>query len=98
MSNIDKEFEETVKKINLKLKEAADALKEANRLSLNADLPGLIYTRSTRAELDYYNQDLTHEELDEKAKELQEKLSLIDYYELEAEISCSGWITSSNYC
>ena len=44
MSDLDNDFEETAKKINAKLKEAAEALREANRLSTEAGLRANIYS------------------------------------------------------
>jgi len=45
MSDLEKDFQETADKINAKLKEAAEALREANQLARTAKLPALIVTQ-----------------------------------------------------
>lgn len=97
MSDLEKDFEETAAKINAKIKEAADALAEANRLADEAGLCGLIYTQWTRDNLEW-DQKLRGEALDAKCEELEEKCGLIDVGPLEAEMANGGWSTSSSYC
>lgn len=44
MSELDQEFEKTAEQINAKIKEAAEALKEAKRLASEAGLNGWIFS------------------------------------------------------
>jgi hypothetical protein len=101
MSDLDNDFEETAKKINAKLKEAAEALREANRLSDEEGLPGLIYTQFTRDDLGANNRRMDADkkaELEKHLDEIEEKLEKIDVGELEAALGDAGWSTSSSYC
>ena len=105
MSELDKDFEETANKINVKLKEAAAALREANQLASEAGLPGLIYTQWTREDDET---SFTEEELDaleedphwdgDESTPLERKMNMIDVSELEGQIQNGGWSTSSSYC
>ena len=95
MSDLDNDFEETAKKINAKLKEAAEALREANRLSTEAGLVGLIYTQFTSDDLEY---NLGRKLTVEQKVGLQKKLEKIDVSELESELCDAGWSPSSSYC
>jgi hypothetical protein len=95
MSDLDNDFEETAKKINAKLKEAAEALREANRLSTEAGLVGLIYTQFTSDDLEY---NLGRKPTVEQKVGLQKKLEKIDVSELESELCDAGWSPSSSYC
>jgi hypothetical protein len=81
------DFEETASQINRKLKEAATALKEANRLATEAKLEGLIDSMWLR-------DDMTGNDYEE----FQQKIDLIDVSELEGELESAGWSTSSSYC
>lgn len=106
MSAFEKEFKETADKINAKLKEAAEALREANRMASEAGLPGLIYTQWTS------DDDSSLEDMDDAARErleedeewdgesspLKMKMDLIDVSDIEGEIQEAGWSTSSSYC
>ena len=102
MSDLDNDFDEVAKKINAKLKEAAEALREANRLSTEAGLIGLIYTQFTRDDLEYnLGRKPTAEQkigLQKQLEELEKKLEKIDVGELESELCDAGWSTSSSYC
>lgn len=102
MSYLDNDFDEVANKINAKLKEATEALREANRLSTEAGLVGLIYTQFTRDDLEYnLGRKPTAEqkaELQKQLEELEEKLEKIDVSELESELCDAGWNPSSSYC
>lgn len=106
MSVLDKDFQLVADKINAKVKEAALALQEANRLADEAGIPSLIYTQWT-SEDDTTLDDLTKEELekleadedwDGEATPLRMKVEMIDVSDLESEINDAGWSTSSSYC
>jgi hypothetical protein len=88
MSDLEKDFDKIAEQINAKLKEAADALREATRLSVEAGLNGsLIFTQWT-------GQDLEEEE----EGDLEEKFEKIDVSDLEEALGYAGWTTSSSYC
>lgn len=106
MINIEKDFEQTAAQINAKIKEAAMALEEANRLATAAGLPGLIYTQWV-GEDDTTLDDLSEEEMqrledndewDGESTPLKMKMDMIDVSDLEGEIDSAGWSTSSSYC
>ena len=106
MSEMEQDFKQVADQINLKLKEAAEALREANRLASEAGLPALIYTQWT-SEDDSTLEDLSEEEMekleedenwDGESSPLKMKMDLIDVSDLESEISDGGWSTSSSYC
>jgi hypothetical protein len=106
MSNLEQDFEESVAKINSKLKEATMALREANRLAKEAGLPSLIYTQWT-SESDHSLDKLSKkerqkleddEEWDGESSPLQMKIDMIDVSDLEGEMEYGGWSTSSSYC
>jgi len=86
-STIDEAFQNLASQINRKLKEAASALREANRLKEEAGLETLFFSAYLRDEHD-----------EEECEELEEKLQLIDVGELEGEMESAGWSTSSSYC
>lgn len=88
---IETEFKDFVDQINLKIEEAAMALKEANRLSVKANLGILIPSK-------HLNEYFETDEEEEKYINLIEKLKLIDVSSLEEEIEKAGWDTSSSYC
>jgi hypothetical protein len=106
MSDLDQDFEKIAEQINAKLKEAATALQEANRLAGEAGLPGLIYTQWTG------DDDSSLDDLDDEARQkleededwdgesspLKMKMDKIDVSDLEDEIQVGGWSTSSSYC
>lgn len=95
MSQIDQDFEKIAAQINAKLKEAAEAVREANRLGDEAGLPGLIYTQWTAENL-----GLSRRNEGDRAKleEIEEKLELINVRDLESALGGAGWSTSSSYC
>jgi hypothetical protein len=106
MSELDSNFEALVVQINAKLKEATDALREANKLADKARLPSLIYTQWL-SEGDSSLEDLSEEEMahledDEKwdgeSSPLKMKIDMINVSDLEKEIRLAGWSTSSSYC
>ena len=98
MSELEQEFKEVAAKINAKLAEATSALAEANRLSEEANLPGLIYSQFIAEEEGYARSDETDEQADQRIEDLREKLSLLNTRSLETELSKAGWSTSSSYC
>ena len=102
MSELEQDFEKAAEQINAKIKEAAEALRQANELAEKAGLPSLIYTQYTRDNMLYYNRHaespLSKDEINEKCEALEEKLGLIDVGPLEAELGDGGWSTSSSYC
>ena len=106
MSELNQDFEQVAAQINAKLKEAASALQEANRLANEAGLPGLIYTQWTSDD-DNSLDDLSDEERqkleddpewDGESSPLKMKMDMIDVSDLEGEIQDGGWSTSSSYC
>jgi hypothetical protein len=102
MSELDKDFDQVVSQINAKLKEAADAISEANRLSETVGLPALIYTQWLRDDA-YMNNRRSddpkdRDEIENELEELQAKLEKIDVHELESALGQGGWSTSSSYC
>jgi hypothetical protein len=102
--SLEKEFEKTAEAINAKVKEATEALKEANRLASEAGLPALIYTQWTREDDDYEYSEEELEELesdedwDGEATPLERKINMLDVSELEGQLEQAGWSTSSSYC
>lgn len=106
MSELDSNFEALATQINAKLKEATDALREANKLACKARLPSLIYTQWL-SEDDNSLDDLSdeerqrledNEEWDGESSPLKMKIDMINVSDLEGEISLAGWSTSSSYC
>jgi hypothetical protein len=106
MSEIDEQFKATAEAINAKIREAAAALKEANKLAESAGLPSLIYTQWV-SEDDTTMDNLSAEELqaleedeewDGEASPLKMKIDMIDVSDLEGEMCSAGWSTSSSYC
>jgi len=106
INNIDQDFEATVANINAKIKKAAVALREANKLANKAGLPSLIYAQWTGEEdstLDNLSEEERQrleedEEWDGESSPLKMKIDMIDVSDLENEISSAGWSTSSSYC
>ena len=102
MSDLDQDFDKIAEQINAKLKEAAEAINEANRLSETVNLPSLIFSQFLRDDLDYENRNSDNpkskEELRAELDELQEKLEKIKVHPLEAALGNAGWSTSSSYC
>lgn len=99
MRELEINFDEILVKINAKLKEAALALREANRLAYDeANLPGLIFTQFTDLShigCDYITDD---DKRDDAINKLHDRLNKIDVSELEGELEDAGWSTSSSYC
>lgn len=102
MTEIDKEFAAVAQQINAKIDEATAALKEANRLREEANVPTLIYTEWLRDNLAQDNRSkgspLDKDALNDLFFEIKEKLNLINVDALESEIGNAGWSTSSSYC
>lgn len=109
MSDLDKDFDKVAEQINAKLKEAAAALKEANRLATEAKLPALIVTQWNEDEfLDAFDprsdeedgeeSDEEEDDYDDPADRVRAKMELIDVGALERELGNAGWSTSSSYC
>lgn len=69
MTDIEQDFKEVAEKINLKIKEAAKALKEANALAHQAGFTALTL------DIEGDNYDLEGEPLTEKALDKLEKFS-----------------------
>lgn len=106
MSILDKDFEKVAEQINIKVKEATTALREANRLASEAGLPVLVYNMYI-GDKDTSLSNLTFDELakleedeewDGESSPLKMKIDMIDANELEGEIEIAGWSTSSSYC
>lgn len=100
MSELESKFDEVIAKINVKLKEAAAALRAANELSYEANLPGLIHTQFTDNSnfVDSLNLKEDTEEYVEAIENLPAIMEKIDVSELEGELESAGWSTSSSYC
>lgn len=85
-SKLEKDFTETAKQINDKIKEAAKAMKEANALAKKAGLSRMTH--------DPYGYEEPQEDLDK----LEELISMVDIYPLFTELDKAGWRTSSIGC
>lgn len=83
MSDMDKEFNEVVGRINSKIAEAAKLLAEANKLGKEAGMEVLGCS--------YY----TMEDMSEEARE---KMEEINFRPLMSALEDSGWSTSSMKC
>ena len=89
MGDVEQDFAAVAAQINAKLKEAAEALKEANRLKDEANLSTMIMAEWVRE--DHYDDK-------EGLEELESRLELIDVSNLEDQLCQAGWSTSSSYC
>lgn len=114
MSELDADFDSLVKQINIKLNEAAAALKEANRLREQAGLQSLIYTAWMREtenrdarnavdeEMEEANRDYSDDEYEDRVEAIIEEERAVyenfDVAALEREMDNAGWSTSSSYC
>lgn len=102
MSELNEDFQKVVEQINAKLKEAAEALREANRLGSEAGLDGLIFTQFSKDDIRHSNRyaepPLDKFQLEDKIAEEEAKYELIDTSDLEAAMGNAGWNTSSSYC
>lgn len=102
MSDLNNDFDTLAEQINAKLKEAAAAVREANRLGDKLGLPALICTQQLYDDLVYQNRGkenpLSQDDIEDKMKEYEDKLEKIDVGELESALSDAGWSTSSSYC
>jgi hypothetical protein len=88
MSDLDQDFDSLVAQINVKLKEAADAVNAAVELSEKAGLNGsLILTQWTCEDIE-----------EDDAVVLVAKFEKIDVSDLESALGNAGWSTSSSYC
>jgi hypothetical protein len=99
MSELDKDFEETLAKINAKLAESAQALKEATEMASKIGFEGLIWTSWSSEE--FYNQHRDDDEsvdVDALHDEMSDKYEQIKVGPLESAMSRAGWSTSSSYC
>lgn len=107
MTDINQDFKQVAEQINAKLKEAADALKEANKLAKESGVGGLICTqftredlwRDTRKELRQAGKEPDDDEEIEKL--VEQKTAIFDLFkvgELEREMSRGGWSPSASYC
>jgi chaperonin cofactor prefoldin len=102
MDEIENDFAKVAEEINLKLKEAAKALHEANKLADDAGVPSLFFSQFTRDDMRdsnrYADPPLSKEDLNDKMDELEYKLKLINVKEFEREMNQAGWNSSSSYC
>jgi len=111
MSELDKDFDSLVAQINTKLAEAADAMKEVNRLRVKAGLNSLIFSQWEREYIyekvsrevneseDSLHPDLDEDEIiDMKMDEIAARYDRIQTDALEQELNQAGWSTSSSYC
>jgi hypothetical protein len=89
MSEIEKDFEEAVKQINLKIKESAELFKQARKLGQSIGLRKLNY-------VEYFQYD----EDDVLSEEDQNRLyeAGVDITPLFDELDEAGWRTSSIVC
>ena len=96
MSDLDKDFEETIVKVNEKLKEAAEALKEATKLAKKVGYKnGLILSQWSQEAEGF---DWRKPDADEWHDKLEKKYALIKVHALEAAMGGAGWSASSSYC
>jgi len=94
--DIEKDFESVSAQINLKLKEAAEAIREASRLSKEFGLKGALIVSPSTHDLDF---DLSIDEEEYDPEGLLETLfDMIDVQDLEEALNYAGWSTSSSYC
>lgn len=85
-SKLEKDFTETAKLINTKIKEAAKAMKEANSLAKKAGLKRMTWD------------DDPYEDQQGDLDKLEEIYEQIDIYPLFTELDKAGWRTSSIGC
>lgn len=105
-SQIEKDFEETVDKINVKIREAAASLAEANLIAQKAGLNTLTSAgeyenfswnkRNVKPDDQWTDED--EDQLEEDWEEFCNKLEKIKFSPLLNELSKAGWSTSSMYC
>lgn len=102
MSELEQEFDNLVGQINVKLNEAAAALKEANVLREKAGLPALIFSAWLREdawrEFRHLEDEDENFDIDARMDEERAKYEKIDTGALERELGQAGWSTSSSYC
>lgn len=102
MSDLEDDFDKTIEQINLKLQEAAKALKEAANLSEKINLPGLFYTQFIKDDMArtnrYADKPLDKYEFEDAVADIKDKLDQIDVEDIESAIQACGWQTSSSYC
>lgn len=111
MSELDKDFEETLKQLNAKLAEAAKVMEEVNELRAKAGLESLVFSAWMREEayrkisrevnesVEAEDPDFDEDEaVDLKMEEIQSRYDRIDTGALEGELNDAGWSTSSSYC
>lgn len=96
MSELEKDFTETIAKVNAKLQTAAKALKQANDLAKKAGYTnGLILSQFNEEDeaIDWGSSDA-----EGKQQKLEDKYALIDVVDFEAALDEAGWSSSSTYC
>src|ERR1700722_1996923 len=100
MTDLDKDFKDIVKQINVYLKEAAAQLKQANSLREQAGLSSLILSNYVSDEIDssirntldedetgkYDNEDVYENLVQERYDAIEAKYEAIDVADLEAEL------------
>lgn len=96
MSDLEKDFEEVSKKINAKLKEAAEAISEASKLSEEFGLNGQLIHTQWSEDIDY-DLEIDEEEYDPVGI-IEYLFEQIDVSDLEVALDTAGWQTSSSYC
>jgi hypothetical protein len=100
MSELEKDFEKTIVKINEKLQEAAKALKKANTLAGKIGFKhGLIFgSWAKEYELNELEKSQDEDSEEDPYDILQKKYEQIDVSALEEAMSEAGWSSSSSYC
>lgn len=88
MTKLEQDYSKVAKEINAKIKEAAKAMKAANKIAKKAGLE--ILTTSPRW--------VCEENSEEEIEALEEKVGAIDFYPLFEELQIAGWSTSSMSC
>lgn len=97
MSEISDEFKDAAKKINAKLAEAAEALREAIRLSDEAGLKSLIPYQDVD-DPDFDKILASRDPQDRKSDLTYDIYKLIQVSEFERAMDYAGWSSSSSYC
>ena len=85
MNKLEKDFEETIKEVNIKIKEAAKIMKEANKLIRNSGL------ESTINKFCDYNETCS----DKEYQDIENLMNQIEIYYLNNEMNSGIWVHSS---
>ena len=89
MSDLEKDFEQVINKINEKIAESAKALQEANKLAKDAGLTSLYNYDSN-----FYKSNFSKEEIEKKI----DLLHSLKFRQLFNELDNAGWSTSNLHC